>query len=203
MEIQVKSILIIIRTYPVDDFISYLCYRSWKAVLPDAKFIFFCQNETDPPPGKYKCIAMTGEQMLIRPYCCNFGGRDHVRAYIDGLKKIDTTGYDKIACCDADVTMIKNPFEHEFDFAGISHYGYTRLYSGQLLMFDKKIFDRVVGYTGYEELFEQFIKDGYRSISDDTIISWLVTEWGVKVFDFFEKNYWHHYKLHHLEKIFE
>lgn len=193
------KVLILIRTYPIDDYISFLCYLSWKRVLPEATFIFFAQDENDPPPGKYKWIRETGEQIHIRPYCCNFGGRDHVRAYIKGLQDIDTTDYDKIICSDADITVFKNPLVYDFDFGGIQHIDNKRVFSGQCLIFSQSIFDRLVWYRDYEAVFDEFINDGYRSISDDTIFSWLATAWTDKTFDFFEKDYWAHEKLHHLE----
>lgn len=192
------KLLIIIRTYPIDDYISYLCYQSFKKIYPDAKYIFFAQNENDPPPGKYKWIRETSEEILFRPYCCNFGGRDHVRNYVKGLKYIDTSGYDKIICSDADITVKKNVFEHEFEFGGIKHFDYDRLYSGQFLIFSKDIFDKIVAYELYEQLFQHFI-DNNMSISDDMIFSWIATFWTDKTFDFYEKNYWAHEKLHHLE----
>lgn len=193
------NVLILIRTYPTDDYISYLCYLSWKKVLPDAKYIFFAQDENDPPQGKYKWIRETGEEIYIRPYCCNFGGRDNVRAYIQGLKGLDFTGYDKIICSDADITVHKNPMENDFEFAGVQHQGNERVYSGQCLIFDGKLFEWIVSYPYYEKLFDEFINDGYRSISDDTIFSWLATAWTDKTFDFYNKGYWDHEKLHHLE----
>jgi len=192
--------LIIIRTYPVDDYISYLCYLSWKKVLPDAKFIFFAQNENDPPPGKYKWIVETGEDILIRGYCCNFGGRSHVEAYIEGLKRIDVSGYDKIICSDADITVHKNPLEHDFEFGGVRHVGNERVYSGQCLIFSRWVFQKLIQYPHYESLFNEFINDGYRSISDDTIFSWLATSWTDKTFGFWDKDYWSHDKFYYLKK---
>jgi hypothetical protein len=192
--------LIIIRTYPIDDYISYLCYQSFKRFYPNAKYIFFAQNENDPPPGKYYWITQTGEEILIRPYCCNFGGKSHVEGYVEGLKKIDTTGFDKIVCSDADITILKDIFENDFDLGGVKHFDYDRLYSGQLLIFSKEIFDRIVAYPDYPKLYDYFIENGL-SISDDMIFSWLATEWTEKRFDFYNKGYWNHEKLHHLEPL--
>lgn len=182
--------LVIIRTYELDDYISFLCYQSFLKALPKANYIFFAQE------GEYKYIPK--ELILIRPYCCNFGGRSNVLACLEGLKLINTKGYDKIIFSDADIILHKNPLKEQFQFAGLKSHDNDWHYSGQMLLFTKKAFDYVVNYEGYNTLFDEFINHN-RSISDDTIFSWVATNATKETFDFNNKGYWTHEKLHHLE----
>lgn len=201
--------LVIIRTYPADEYIAMLCRESFEKVV-EADYIFFGE------PGEYKYI-----KPFIRPYCCNFGGRDNVRACIEGLKKIDTSGYDYVIFCDSDITVHKNVFEFahyyfsiatgvvtqgvlkytaHFDFGGIKDVSNDRHYSGQMLIFSREVFHYVVNYNNYDELFASFIYEGL-AIADDTIFSFLALSQTTKTKDFYGLNYWTHKKLHHMESI--
>lgn len=183
-----SKVLAIIRTYPADEYIAMLCKESFEKVM-EADYIFFGE------PGEYKYI-----KPFIRPYCCNFGGRDNVRACIEGLKKIDTSGYDYVIFCDSDITVHKNPLDEYFEFGGIKDVTNNNHYSGQMLIFLQSVFNVVVNYGRYEELFTHFIFTG-QTIADDTIFSWLASPVAKRVKNFYGLNYWTHKKLHHMESI--
>lgn len=193
---NLNKLLVIIRTCPKDDYISYLCYQSWKKVLPNATVIFFAEDEGDI--DQYKWIPQTDCSIIMRPFCDNFGGRSNVITCVEWLKKIYTAWYDYIAFCDADITLLKNPFDEYFDFGGVKDVNNPRHYSGQLLLFKQGLFNDILHYDKYEELYEQFINENI-SILDDTIFSYLATEGTDKVRDFYKTDYWRHEKLHNLE----
>lgn len=192
--------LVIIRVYPIDDWIAFNCYSSFKKVLPEADYIFFAQSSEDPPKGSYKWItSVIGAKILIRPYCCNFGGRDHVRACVEGLKMIDLVRYSKVIFSDADIVVHKNPLDEDFEFGGIRSTYNDWHYSGQMLIFDRWLFEEVVWYD-HENVFNDFLERGV-SISDDTIFSWIaLTYCGESdTKNFWNLGYWEHAKLHELE----
>lgn len=183
------KILTIIRVYPTDDYIANLCYQSFLKVFPEATYIFFAEE------GQYKHIPQ--DLIKTRGYCCNFGGLNNVVPCIEGLKKIKTDGYDKIIFVDADITLHKSPFDSDFDFGGIMHAGNDRHYSGQFMIFSKWVFDEMLK-ADFAGVFAMFLNE-QKSISDDTIFSWVCTELTQNTRDFHNKSYWTHEKLHHLE----
>ena len=185
--------LVIIRTCKRDDFISYLCYKSFVIHL-DCDVIFFAEE------GEYKWIPKANQQIIYRPFCDNFGGKSNVITYLEQLKKINTEEYDKVILSDADIILDRNPFENEFDFGGIEDVNNPLHYSGQLLIFSRWLFDKVLHYEKYNEVFELIDANGY-SIADDTVLSFVATAYSENVFDFNGKGFWRHDKYHHVEKM--
>lgn len=189
--------LVIIRTCKRDDFLAYLAYKSFKNVL-DCDVVFFAEEGE----GGYKwMISKTSGNIVMRPYCDNFGGRSNVILCLEFLKKINTEKYDKVIFSDADIILEKNPFDNEFDFGGIRDENNNRHYSGQFLIFSRWLFDKVIHYERYGELFKIFI-DSNLSIADDTIFSYVATAFTENVFNFDKLGYWRHEKLYHLEQFY-
>lgn len=186
--------LVIIRTCKRDDFISFLAYKSFKIHL-DCDIVFFAEEGHD-----YKWIKKTDAEIVYRPYCDNFGGRSNVITFIEELKHINTEGYDYVIVSDADIHLDKNPLVG-FEFGGIRDENNKRHFSGQLLIYSRDLFDLVLHYKRYAEIFEIFI-DTNQSIADDTIMSFIATSYTDNVYDFSGKGYWRHEKLHNLEQFF-
>ena len=181
--------LIIIRCCPKDDELAYRCYTTFKDTGIEAEYLFFAEN------GKYPLCIQTKENFYFRPWMDNFCGRSNVIPYIEHLRKIDVSIYDMIILSDADIIVNKNPLDHHFDFGGIRDATNHRHFSGQMLIFSKSIFTRLMTYDRYEETMEYFINNTNYSIVDDTILSWVATEdKNITTFDFNGLNYWVHTK---------
>lgn len=183
------NLLVIIRVYPIDDYIANLCYESFLKIFPDATYIFFAEE------GDYKYIPK--DKIMTRGYCCNFGGLNNVVPCIEGLKKIKTNGFDNIIFVDADIILHKDPFDSDFDFGGITHIDNPRHYSGQFMIFNKWLFDELLK-ADFAGVFALFLGE-QKSISDDTIFSWVATGLTDYTRNFHNQGYWTHEKLHHLE----
>jgi hypothetical protein len=180
------KILCIIRICPKDDFIGWRTMEGWKKVI-EADYLFFAEQ------GEYKWIA--GQNIVHRPHCDNFLGKDGVYAVIEGFKNVNYEGYDKIIFCDSDLTIKGNPFVEEFDFGGIQDCDNLRHFSGQCMIFSKWVLDRMLACKRYRQLIEWFC-DHQKSVADDTIFSWVCTEFvGGKHLN----GYWQHEKMYHLE----
>lgn len=181
------KILILIRTCPKDDFISFRTMHQWKAAGVKGDYMFFAEE------GEYKWIK--DEKIHYRPKCDNFLGKDGVYAALEGFKGIDFEGYDKIIFCDADLTIYKSPFDVEFDFGGVQDCDNPRHFSGQCLIFSKWVFDKMRYYHDYPGLITFFV-DRLMSVADDTIFSYVCTSY---VGGHHLNGYWQHEKMHHLE----
>lgn len=197
--------LIIIRTCLRDDFISYLCYKSFKEIVPNCDFIFFAEH------GNYKWITKAKDGIIFfRESCDNFGGKDGALSLIKSLRilisKINISMYEYVALSDADITIKKNPFEHTFCFGGIKDVNNKRHYSGQLLLFNSIIFDDVIHYGFYDEIINEIIEEE-KSVADDTCLSYAATRITKNLiyplpYDFYNKQYWIHEKKYQLEDGF-
>ena len=172
-----KKVLVIIRTCQKDDFISYLCYKSFQSVM-NADYLFFAEE------GEYKWIKETGEKVLWRAACGNFGGQSGLYVVINGLKVYNIEQYGKIILSDSDITLFKNPLDYQYDFGGIKSATNERHYSGQLLIFSKNIWDKVMQYEHYDKLIKSFVDSGTIDVADDTCMSWVATEYTENVFNF-------------------
>lgn len=192
--------LVIIRTCRRDDFISWLAYKTFKDVGAGDKFIFYAEEKQK---DEYRWITKTGEEIFWREHCSNFGGRSNLKIFLKGLRQIDTTGYDYVIVSDSDIIMEKNPFDgNEFELGGVQQAGNPRHFSGQLIIYSGKLFQKVIHYPEYDILMEQMIRDNY-SIADDTVMTWIATMYTDKTFDFDGKEYWRHVKLQYMEKLFD
>lgn len=189
-----KRALVIIRTCLRDDFLSLMCYGSFKHLKLDADYIFFCES------SQYKWINQLGVTMLYRSNCDNFGGRTNVIPYLKDLKLINTDGYEYVLVADADLIMNKNPLDEGFSFGGIRDDNNNRHYSGQLLIFKKELFDTIVSFDDFVSTIDEMIKKEI-NIADDTVISYVATGITDDVRVFNELNYWEHTKMYHLEPI--
>ncbi len=189
------KILVIIRTFPKDDFISYLCYKSFQKVLKDrnVQYLFFAER------GNYNWILKTNETILYRNEVANFGGRSGVECCIKWLSKLNYETYDKVIFSDADIILNKDPLEFDYQIGGVQDLTNKRHFSGQLIIYDRWLFEKVLNYQGYENLYNHFLENNI-SIADDTIMSWVATEYTDKTKNFYEQDYWTHEKLNHLEK---
>lgn len=186
---QEGKAIVIIRTYPKDDFIAFRCMETFEATGINADYIFFAEQ------GEYKWIK--DQKILFRPQAGNFGGRTGVEVLVEGLRRIDTAGYDKIIISDSDITVHKNPLDSEFDFGGIQDLDNPRHFSGQMMIFSKWLFDKMINFDGYEAIIQYFLDRIVLHVADDTVISWAVTSWTDNVRCF--NGYWTHEKMHHLE----
>jgi hypothetical protein len=186
------STLAIIRVFPVDDWIAYNCFNSLKEVI-GCDVVFFAEQ------GFYKWIGTTNSPIVYRRECGNFGGEKGVNTCIDFLTKIDVSKYENIILCDSDITVLKNPLEFEFTFGGIQDINNPRHFSGQFLIFKRWLFEKVLKYDGYNELIDKFVNEGQVDVADDTCLSYVATEYTDNTFDFLNKHFWLHEKLHHLE----
>jgi hypothetical protein len=184
-----KSVLIIIRICPKDDYIGFRCMETFKATGIDADYLFFAEQ------GEYKWIK--DQKIVYREYCGNFLGKDGVYASVQGFKDINRDHYGKVIFCDSDITVYKNPLDSEFDFGGIQDSENPRHFSGQMLIFSKWLFDKVALHPDYRDLINWFC-DNNKSVADDTIFSWVATGYTDNI-RAFPGGYWHHEKLHHLE----
>ncbi len=187
-------VLVIIRTFPKDDFITKLCHDSFKNIM-DCDILFFAEK------GEYKWININAA--ILRDSCSNFGGQAGLYNCVDNLKYLDVEKYDKIILSDSDITMLKNPLDYDFDFGGIQSATHNWHYSGQLLIYSKWLWDKVMGYEKYDRLIDIFVKSGTIDVADDTCMSWVATDYTDNVFDFSGLEYWRHEKLHHLEPLFK
>lgn len=188
--------LVIIRTYPVDDYIAYLCYLSFKKVM-SCNFIFFAEK------GRYKWLTKTNGIFLHRESCVNFGGQLGLNICIDGLSKINVTRYDNIILCDSDITVLRNPLDVKevvhYEFAGVQDYNNKRHFSGQFLIFSNRVWNKVMKFPNYVWLIESFVKEGIVDVADDTCMSWVATGVTTETYNFHELGYWKHEKNYHLE----
>ncbi|SRR6266496_3071445 len=150
--------------------------------------------------GDYKWMPKAKRQIIYRPFCDNFGGKSNVITYLEQLKKINTEQYDKIILSDADIVIDKSPLSEKYDFGGILDVNNKRHYSGQLLIFSRWLFDKVLHYENYNDIFKIVDENGY-SIADDTIFSYVATAYTENIFDFNGKGFWRHEKYYHVEKM--
>jgi hypothetical protein len=169
----------------------------------DCDVVFFAEDQQG---YKWMNLIFYGKTnfrdgILYRPFCDNFGGRSNVILCIEFLKKISTEDYDKVIFCDADIILERNVFDQDFDFGGIRDRNNIRHFSGQFLIFSQWLFDKVIHYERYGELFKIFI-DSNQSIADDTIFSYVATAFTEKTFDFEGLGYWRHEKNYHLEQFY-
>lgn len=191
------NVLVIIRVCPNDDFIAHLCYESFKEVMKEHNltFMFFAEK------GVYKWINQEQGSFVFRKFCGNFGGQEGLYCCIDYLKPVDVNGFDKIILSDSDITLYKDPLDVEVDFGGIMHIGNERHYSGQLLIFSKKVWNHVMNNGNYPEIIKFFVESNVYHVADDTCMSWVAYQSAFHLYDYNGKGYWKHEKLHHLEPL--
>lgn len=189
------KILAIIRTFPADDYIAYLCYQSFKKVI-GCDFIFFAEH------GEYKWLSKADGVFMFHDSFGNYGGQLGLNGCINELSKIKTDAYDYVILVDSDIIMVKNPLSVlstiDFEFGGIMDFNNHRHYSGQLLIFSEAVWRKVITYPNYDWVMDNFLKDG-TDIADDTCLSWVATGEIQNIFSFPKDVYWRHEKLHHLE----
>ena len=106
---------------------------------------------------------------------------------------LNIKNYDYIILSDSDIQLLKNPLEQDFEFGGIQDKNNPRHFSGQMLIFKKELFERVLEYKNVYALTEELISKNI-SIADDTVLSWIATEYTNKTYDFYDKDYWIHSK---------
>lgn len=183
--------LVIIRTFPGDDYLAYLCYLSFRKVM-SCDFIFFAEH------GEYKWLKKARGKFIFRDGCGNFGGQLGVRNCINYLRNVDVKFYDKIIFSDSDITMLKDPLHIGCEFGGIRDHRNQYHYSGQLLIYSKKIWNKVISYTGYSELIDKFVEAGI-DVADDSIMSYVALLFANTVYSYPKDQYWVHEKNYHLE----
>lgn len=190
--------LVIIRTCERDDFLAFHCYNSFKKVGVDADYLFFAQHSYNG----YKWITRTGEKIVERGYSDNFGGMIHALSYIQDLKSLDVSGYDRIIISDSDIILHKNPLEvmdeYGFGIGGVQDATNKKHFSGQFQIYSAEVFERCMGYREYESLSIKFISDGI-NVADDTLLSWIATDHAETLMNFDGTGCWSHEKLYHLE----
>lgn len=193
------KILIIIKVCQRDDFIAWHSYNSFKEKYPKAHFIFFAEDHVS-----YHWIHKPMEMIIYRPYRSNLGGWDYARPFIEDLKVINTEGFDKVILSDADIVLKKDVLYFNYDMGGIQHQSEEkeRHFSGQLMIFNKWLFDLVVNYSDYQGIKDDIIRRNW-GVADDTMMSLVALKYTNNTFNFFELDYWDHEKRFHLEKDYE
>ena len=182
--------LTLIRTCPKDEELAIRCYVSFKRKAK-CDVVFFAERPVED--YSKSDILRVFAPTMYRPKFDNFGGRDNVIPYLEELKRVNVDNYDYIILSDSDIQILKDPIDEDFDFGGIQDFNNFRHFSGQLLIFKTEIFKKVLEYELIYELTEELIEKGI-SIADDTVISWIATEYTNNTRNFFEKDYWIHSK---------
>ena len=198
-------IYIIIRCYKGDEHHALVAYESMKRVGIEGSFIFHYDNELDEPEH----INKTGETIINRQPCGNFGGLLFVRKMMDDLQLLPKfKDDDYIIYCDADIIMKDNPFKYlEVDknkcfiteqagvmgealvAPGVVHV------SGQLNIIKGKLWNLWIqgGQTAITTCHEYLIKHGLGAgCADDTLFS--IFSRNVKQYAFKPNECWIHDK---------
>ena len=179
--------LIIIRVCKRDELIALRCHKSFLEKIPNIEIIIFAEDDD------YNTFGDSEFNMWYHPSYDNYGGRGNVIPYIKKLKEIKIRNYKYVVIVDSDIQILKNPLEHEFDFGGIQDDNNKRHFSGQLLIFKSELLQKVLTYEKVYELTEDFVNKNI-SVADDTILSWIATEYTTNTYNFLNQNYWIHSK---------
>ena len=209
------KVLILIRVCPRDQELAARCERTFEKVIKKCDIRWFAEE------GEYK--LWTFSPFIWHPFFDNYGGRDYVLPFIEELKKLNVRNYDYIILTDSDIQLLKNPLEQDFEFGGIQdqkngedysdlvfhqiqnpleqdfEFGgiqdqnNLRHFSGQMLIFKRELFEKVLAYKDIYKLTEELIEKNI-SIADDTILSWIATEYTNKTYNFYDQDYWIHSK---------
>jgi len=179
------KVLILIRVCPRDQELAARCERTFEKVIKKCDIRWFAEE------GEYK--LWTFSPFIWHPFFDNYGGRDYVLPFIEELKKLNVRNYDYIILTDSDIQLLKNPLEQDFEFGGIQDQNNLRHFSGQMLIFKRELFEKVLAYKDIYKLTEELIEKNI-SIADDTILSWIATEYTNKTYNFYDQDYWIHSK---------
>lgn len=183
-----KNALIIIRVCKRDEIIALRCYYSFIKYIPNIEIIIFAEED------EYNTFGDSEFNMWYHTSYDNYGGRDNIIPYIEYLKKFNfIINFDYTIVVDSDIELLKNPLDEEFEFGGIQDKDNVRHFSGQLLIFRSNLLKKVLEYENIYELTEELISKKI-SIADDTVLSYIATEYTNKTRNFFEKEYWIHSK---------
>lgn len=195
--------ILIIRTYPADDYSAHLCYLTAKKHKIADKIIFWCEH------GDNMLVEKTGEDRYYRQQSGNFGGLLYVKQMISDLKMLPKfKDNDYIIFSDADIIFKDNPFkavDESIDHSGI--YGKSFVceniphVSGQLNIIKGWLWNRYI--KGGEKLLDELHKymeenNSGAGCADDTLFSvFSHLEGAVKKSIAVEK-YWIHDKTNNL-----
>lgn len=109
--------ILIIRTYPADDYSAHLCYLTAKKHNVADQVIFWCEH------GDNTLVESTGEFRYYHNSCGNFGGLKYVKRMMTELQYLPIPkDNDYIIFCDADIIFKDNPFkiiDESVDHAGL------------------------------------------------------------------------------------
>lgn len=201
---------VFVRTYHFDDYISRLCYESWRAIGFTGEIIFYCQKRWRGRGhhGDYipKWINGIGTHIFHDEYDDNnYGGANGATCLINGLKRINIHEEDFITICDADIIMKSDPRKlmEDCDVLGtgstINGSEWVHL-SGQLQVYRAEVLNKIV-HTEYErpDNVEHKITGLGVSMCDDVYMSCRVHELGARIKPISPTGVWQHIKLHDLE----
>lgn len=195
--------ILIIRTYPADDYSAHICYLTALKHKVADKIIFWCEH------GDNHLVERTNEPRYYRQPCGNFGGLKYVKRMItdlQGLPKFKDNDY--IMFCDADIIFIKNPFERideSIDHAGL--FGEAMVcdnvqhVSGQLNIIRGWLWNRYIrgGERLLEELHQyQSENNSVSGTADDTLFSIFSYLEGAIKLNIPKDEYWIHDKTNNL-----
>ncbi len=190
---------VFIRTFPKDDYITRLCYESFKAQGIAAKYIFFAEK------GDYPLCEQTDGEFMFRKKVSNFGGQSGARTLLRGLKKMSKImrPNDIIFVVDADVVLYGNPLEilknhTDWQMSGIFSGDLTIRFvhiSGQMIILTHEgVLQALKTYPCYmDPCVEKMISEGY-GVADDNYVSYQIDD--DKKVDMTEHKMWLHYKFY-------
>jgi hypothetical protein len=200
--------ILIIRTYPSDDYSAHLCYLTAKKHNVADKYIFWAEYGDNP------LIEKTHEPIFYRQRCGNFGGLLFVKKMISDLTLLPLFKKDDhIIFSDADIIFLKNPFElidDKIDHAGL--FGKSMVcdniphVSGQLNIIKGWLWNKYIrgGVTLLDDLHKyQSEHNSVSGTADDTLFSIFSYLEGAKKKSFPLGEYWIHDKTNNKEEYYK
>jgi hypothetical protein len=191
----------IIRTCPKDDFISRLCYESFKRFDFIDKYYFLCED------GKYWHIKDLEAILIYRKEVANFGGQSGARVLFDCLKQIDFNDKDNVFIVDSDVVLFENPMQYltDYEHAGVGGIVDGMVHVSGQVQIVKGYLASKFKYLSYDDIsliVEEMIVNN-KSVNDDTVISYITDKMKCKKVLLNEHNLWVHYKFYDMVKEFD
>jgi hypothetical protein len=193
-------ILVIIRTCKKDDYLARLCYDSFKELGIKAKYIFLADNDN------YKYINETGEQIIYKDWCDNYGATRGVNGFVKSLKKINLD-FEHVIISDSDIVVLDDFINEIY---GTDHFGTggrdqlnNLLHiSGQVQIFKGEIIKKISNLNDDQvQFYIDTMLQKNINIADDTFCSYLTDHWNCSKKIINNHKLWIHYKFYEYQNL--
>ena len=194
---------VLIRSCQRDNFLSRLCYETWRATDIGAEYVFLLEEGLHP--------FLSGLPAIIRPYADNFGGQAGVIGLVNAFKLLpEASGDDNIIVCDSDVVVNHNPLKQLPPDYGHAGFGNPNVFfghiSGQVQILRGNLFNaaRALNEQDIKWKVEEMLRAKI-DVADDTFMSFL--SYGHQMKKCFINGEahgtpsWYHIKMRMLERV--